>query len=901
MSFELIFTSAPRGLRGGQRGFCTVAFTEGMPSNYVTLAEGLSAYRNIYPPHSPEYNKNPVAHSHYQFQVGGQKIHILSRVAPCGTDYSGRNNKLAHHVLMGSTELPPNGPSWFARQSGFFETEWEGDPRLIKHQKALPSSPPPTNVKATHWAMLTGDAGWAGVLAQSHLDSPSKPGYIVFSSGMDVLPLVAEAMALLPPANRWQVTFNTYCTTIPQGTSCLWRCCLPDSPLLRDARRTKATLIDLTDLPKSTVPSPDVTTGPLITAARTGVPPVLPKAQAPAAPSAAPVSPAAPVSARPNLPPSFHGLPSAAAKKKKKIKINYAAAYGTGTPPRAPAKPPARGLFPWWGYLIGFCLLAIVVVTVSFSIFSRQRNTQQEQSTQGNDNTNMPAGTATDDVLPDLDAETNASGAQATSEDKAVTGPIAELTALSKDLETLETTIKSMLAEERMEDAKTHIQLERQKLQDWSSKHSTHMAGKARQRAGKLTDKCRQYLDAATEMVAKAEKAEATKKAKKSSEPPKQAEHRTVFKWIGPTAKHIEWSDLGIEWDDNLRTNISSYGITSDGVSRNGKNLGGTRLSVIAQKSLAADLNFGFAPADHKQHLRLSSGGVDILEGIPQDLVAVILENSNQLTHVLWLAPVELLGSIHVGTLSELKKNKSMKVSFSSNLPPDISLFFSPKRPDSQKLSYECALLGGRPSDHNAVTLKNLSANTMHFTILQDTLEECAAWANRGPLKWSEPTQDDKANHNDDANQIKELKGSDLQKALRKLIMAYEKAGDDEGGNIEKRLDELRNVTKTALKKNSKCWDWKSKKDKKRKEWKKPFPIKDRKGFFDAAIKESPETFKHEACLDAIKRLATRPIPVQAKASESETSPSKSEDIVMDHVDVMHEGHVLLRIRNTTQ
>ena len=48
--------------------------------------------------------------------------------------------------------------------------------------------------------------------------------YLIIEPGLDVLPLFAEAIALLPPDRRWQATFSTYFTTLPAGATCNWRC-----------------------------------------------------------------------------------------------------------------------------------------------------------------------------------------------------------------------------------------------------------------------------------------------------------------------------------------------------------------------------------------------------------------------------------------------------------------------------------------------------------------------------------------------------------------------------------------------------------------------------------------------------------------------------------------------------
>ncbi len=76
---------------------------------------------------------------------------------------------------------------------------------------------------ARAWQTLTGDAGWAGVLAEAFLADPRRTALLVFRPGMDLLPLFVEAIALLPPERRWDVEFSTYFSTLPAGVNCSWR------------------------------------------------------------------------------------------------------------------------------------------------------------------------------------------------------------------------------------------------------------------------------------------------------------------------------------------------------------------------------------------------------------------------------------------------------------------------------------------------------------------------------------------------------------------------------------------------------------------------------------------------------------------------------------------------------
>ena len=285
MAKELIYTSAERGLRPGTRGFCTVAHTRGMRPQTIQILEGLSAYRNLYAVHDPRTANSPVAISHYRLTAMGGSLNVLSRVAPTRADHTGRSNKMAHHVVLSSQELVPGGPGALASHPGFFVDSWEGAPRHIEEPKAVPRDCGPADVRAVHWEEATGDAGWAGVLASTASGRTPTPAFLVFEPGMDVLPLLGEALALLVPETRWQVTFSTFFTTLPPQATCAWRCCVPDSEALREVRRNpKALLIDLTR------PLPAIKDNPLVALARAGGPPLrkaesAPSEQAPEAPS----------------------------------------------------------------------------------------------------------------------------------------------------------------------------------------------------------------------------------------------------------------------------------------------------------------------------------------------------------------------------------------------------------------------------------------------------------------------------------------------------------------------------------------------------------------------------------------------------------------------------------------
>jgi hypothetical protein len=60
LSQEILYTSAPQGLKPGSRGFCTVVSTSGMAKNLAERLESLSGYRHAYMPTDADAHLNPV-------------------------------------------------------------------------------------------------------------------------------------------------------------------------------------------------------------------------------------------------------------------------------------------------------------------------------------------------------------------------------------------------------------------------------------------------------------------------------------------------------------------------------------------------------------------------------------------------------------------------------------------------------------------------------------------------------------------------------------------------------------------------------------------------------------------------------------------------------------------------
>lgn len=252
MTQELIYTSAEQGLAAGARGFCTVASTPGMARNLADYLETLSGYKHLFPPGDASQHLNPVNFSCLSCVVGGQRLHVLSRVCDAGLDYTHRSNKLAHHVAVTTAERVPAGPAALMRSVGFFAETWQGDPRPIApRQFEGPNAPAPlAKTSGAGWVAAAGDAAWALAVAGASVRDQPQIVWVIYPLGADVLGLFAEAIAELPERLRWRCTFSTYYSRVPPGARIDWRAVPEGSALAATARRQPlALVIDLVNGP----------------------------------------------------------------------------------------------------------------------------------------------------------------------------------------------------------------------------------------------------------------------------------------------------------------------------------------------------------------------------------------------------------------------------------------------------------------------------------------------------------------------------------------------------------------------------------------------------------------------------------------------------------------------------
>ena len=216
--------------------------TEGMPLAMADRLESLSGYQPA-GMHATSATLNlPPLLAHWRLPTLGRPRSVLSRVAMGGSDYSGRLNKFAYHLMLETSEQASAGPAWMLVQPGIMKTTWEGDPQLLKPLKL--TIPAEGNILSES----APDNRHARALADAFVADASKSACIVYPAGVDPLPLLAEALSLLEARLRWQVTFSTSFQELSAGLSCTWRCIPAGTPTAADAPRhaTSGLVIDLT-------------------------------------------------------------------------------------------------------------------------------------------------------------------------------------------------------------------------------------------------------------------------------------------------------------------------------------------------------------------------------------------------------------------------------------------------------------------------------------------------------------------------------------------------------------------------------------------------------------------------------------------------------------------------------
>jgi hypothetical protein len=189
MPFEVVNTSAPKGLIAGQSGYCDVLRTAGVPESICSMLAAMSGYDEALAARGEAVAVRTLRH-------GGETWGVVTRTVPCGADYTGRANRLAHHLVIAPTELAAFDPAMLL--AGFeFRDRYAGEPRVLEEMPrtadhvAIPDA----------WKM-EGLEGWDIKLAQE-LGRGNGRGLVLLPEGVRLAELVASFIARLRPEERW--------------------------------------------------------------------------------------------------------------------------------------------------------------------------------------------------------------------------------------------------------------------------------------------------------------------------------------------------------------------------------------------------------------------------------------------------------------------------------------------------------------------------------------------------------------------------------------------------------------------------------------------------------------------------------------------------------------------------
>jgi hypothetical protein len=240
MAWQLIYTSAPRLLDAGRTGFGTVARHRAVSGLLASTVERFSQFARL-----PGYDTKRVVYSHRVLTVGSGEFHVLSCLRDAGSDYTGRTNHLAHHLIAEAREVRNLGlagitPADVLLGMPWLET-WTSTPRFLESGDEINLSTF-RNPESNEWQRLTGNLHNA-LLPWS--PSAKKGLYLVLPPGLDARPLILESLQE-QPGESWKIPFTTSLEPNDDVADFKWIAVPATSPLCPQPGTASRLILDLT-------------------------------------------------------------------------------------------------------------------------------------------------------------------------------------------------------------------------------------------------------------------------------------------------------------------------------------------------------------------------------------------------------------------------------------------------------------------------------------------------------------------------------------------------------------------------------------------------------------------------------------------------------------------------------
>lgn len=240
MAWQLIYTSAPRLLDAGRTGFGTVARHRAVSGLLASTIERFSQFARL-----PGFDTKRVVYSHRILTVGSGEFHVLSCLRDAGSDYTGRTNHLAHHIIAEAREIRNLGlagitPADILLGMPWLET-WTSSPRFLESADEINLSTF-RNPESHEWQRLTGNLHHA-LLPWS--PSAKKGLYFVLPPGLDARPLILESLQE-HPGESWKIPFTTCLEPNDDVADFKWIAVPATSPLCPQPSTAARLILDLT-------------------------------------------------------------------------------------------------------------------------------------------------------------------------------------------------------------------------------------------------------------------------------------------------------------------------------------------------------------------------------------------------------------------------------------------------------------------------------------------------------------------------------------------------------------------------------------------------------------------------------------------------------------------------------
>lgn len=248
MAWQLIYTSAPRLLEAGRTGFGTVARHRAVSGMLASTVERFSQFARL-----PGHDPRRVVHTYRLLTVAGSSYHVFSCLKDAGSDYTGRTNHLAQHVIAEAPEIRALAASGLNPADVLlvipWRSSWTEAPRFLDpgEEIDLAGFRP---VASSAWASVTGNPAYARLLCTPQA---LKGCYLIPPSEVNVLELFREAMLEAPQAG-WQTSFTTNLEPNDEVGDFRWIGLPPGSPLRAQAEVSNRPLLDLNQPAKLPAP-----------------------------------------------------------------------------------------------------------------------------------------------------------------------------------------------------------------------------------------------------------------------------------------------------------------------------------------------------------------------------------------------------------------------------------------------------------------------------------------------------------------------------------------------------------------------------------------------------------------------------------------------------------------------